>query len=138
MTTRALRTFETFFLKPIQLVYVALLVYFLFDAAWWLCGVLLLMIVYNGWIGGALVNKGKTFSELGQGSQSPPDSSNGNDGEFPKAIVHLGYVFAITFVAIGFHYGFKWYITVPVALVAAFLLSFAIEFLSIFLTPREG
>lgn len=142
MSTRELKVFESFFLKPIQLIYVALFIYYLFTAVWWLSGFFALMFFYNGWIGGAIVNRGKTFSELAQGTAPeslaavPKGSSYLQYWEFGKAIVHLRYVMWLTLLALGFHYDFQWYIVIPVAILIGLILSFVIQFATIFISAR--
>ncbi len=136
------KVFETFILKPLDLIYIVGLIYFLINGAWFIVGFIVLMIVYIGWIGGAIVNKGKSFNELAKGT-SPGKWSSYDDElteekswEFARAITHARYAVTLTVIVLTFHFGYKFYISIPLGIVLGFIFGLFSEFFAVFLAVK--
>lgn len=141
-TNKYTKVFEIFILKPLWLCYLLAMIFSLIQQEWLIGIFLFLMLFYLGWIGGAVVNKGKTFKELSKDTLFEGITSDEDNLTQEKAwhlgetVAYTSYAIALTAIVIAFKYGYKFYISIPVGIVVWFIFRPISIFITVSLTEK--
>ena len=136
------QVFEAFILKPLWVSYFVAMIFLFIQQKWIVSGFFLLVLFYLGWVGGAIINRGKTFKELSKGTlpktwaSNEDESTPGKACSLGEAVTYIFYVVTITAIIIAFQYGFKFYISIPIGLVVGFILREIFIFVTVFLAEK--
>lgn len=142
MENKYLKVFEIYFLKPIDFLFIGILFYYLINGVWLLFGLMIVINLYNGWIGADIANKNKTLKELAKGTT--PNSWKGysneltyqSSRELAKATVFTSFGIAITLIVLAFYYGYKFYVSIPLGIICGVIINTIFSSLTIYLTPK--
>jgi hypothetical protein len=140
MIGRPVANFEKYVLTTLHfLLPLTILIYFLNKA--WLVGADLLFVwICVGFIGQS-IHKDKTPGEMARGGLT--DESNirqssdrvRDAGELAKPILHISFLTGITVAVLLFHYGYRWFFSVPMGFIVVIVLP--VLFGVLFLRPKK-
>lgn len=119
MIGRRVANFSKFVLRPLNLLLPLVALIYFFQKAWFV-GVYFLFVWFCVGVIGQSIHKDKSFGELARGGLTaepnirPDSNSPGDTYELAKPLMYISWLTGITVGVILFHYGFRWFVSIPI------------------------